>query len=319
MLNLNKKGIPVCCFKNQDGDEQIIYLKKDYIRPVKKVKLKKTCEYCRKEFYGASELRKHLASACKKKDIEQFKEFIIRSLKNELDRDDLLSMILRNENGDCIEIDNDTMIPLPRKDIREIIYVAGCQGSGKSYYTAQYLNKFAEHFPDHNMFLFSRIENDTNFEKLKGEGFMIPINIDTLLDEDDDPIDCKTELLKSICIFDDIETMDTGVTKYLELLRNDVIKNGRDQALEDNDIYCISTSHQLSDYKKTRDLLNECTSITIFPRSGGSYGLNRVLKLYFGLAPKQIKKIKNLPSRWVTLYSGFPQYVVHQRGCYLLS
>jgi len=308
-MNFKKKGLPIAVIKYKKKDEKdgILYLdiKSIVNPPVLKGNKKKSnsllkpiCKYCNKEFYSNWDMKIHQEKSCRMK---QFKDFI----ESEKSQDE------RN-NVDEIIIDKGILWPLPRKDRREILYIAGPQGSGKSYYTAQYIKEYKKVFPKNDVILFSRIEKDKSFKDIKP----MRIKLDNKLLSD--PIDAKKELIRSCVIFDDIETMDKNVKKYMEALRNDVIKNGRDQEDKGNDIYCVCTNHQVSDYNKTRDLLNECTSITVFPKAGSSYGAERVLKIYFGLGKKQIDKLMNLPSRWVSIYSSFPQYVLYEKGAYLL-
>ena len=49
------------------------------------------------------------------------------------------------------------------------------------------------------------------------------------------------------------------------MLRENLLETGRHF-----DLTIISTSHQLSNYAKTRTLLNEATSITVFPSHAGT-------------------------------------------------
>lgn len=307
MFNFKNEGIEIAKVV-QGNKEKILYLNKDNagIPSVNQLLIKGAtgltkpiCQYCNKDFYQKSDLKRHQAKACKMK---QFKEFVNKHMKDE------------NEIGNELILEEGTLIPLPRTDRREILYIAGPQGSGKSYYASQYMKEYKKKFPDNDIILFSRIEEDDSFKDID-EIMQIKLDNNLL----NDPINAKKELINSITVFDDIETMDKDVQKYMEDLRNDVIKNGRDQSAKGKDIYCICTNHQLSDYKKTRDLLNECTSITIFPKSGSTYGIQRVLKTYFGMSKDQIYKVLNLPTRWVSLYSTFPQYVLYEKGAYIIS
>ena len=307
MFNFKNEGIEIA--KIMQGDkEKILFLNKDtegnpainqLLKKGPSGRMRPICQYCKKDFYQKSDLKRHQSKSCKMK---AFKEFVDEHM-----RDD-------NEVGNELILKEGELIPLPRDDRREILYIAGPQGSGKSYYAGQYIKEYQKKFSKNDVILFSRIEEDDSFKDIDG---MMKIKLDNSLLND--PIDAKKELIKSITIFDDIETMDKDVQKYMEDLRNDVIKNGRDQSNSGKDIYCICTNHQISDYKKTRDLLNECTSITIFPKSGSTYGIRRVLKTYFGMSKNQIYKVLNLPSRWVSLYSTYPQYVLHQKGAYIIS
>ena len=96
-------------------------------------------------------------------------------------------------------------------------------------------------------------------------------------------------------------------------LKNDLLETGRHE-----NVYVVITSHIINKYRETKIVLNECTSLTIYPKSGSSYQIKYVLSHYFGLDSKQIDKILNLPSRWVTVFKSYPMCVLYSKGCYLI-
>lgn len=137
------------------------------------------------------------------------------------------------------------------------------------------------------------------------------VRIDESLVED--PIDPE-ELNKTLVIFDDIDTIpDKDQREYVTQLRNDLLETGRH-------VKCtmVNTSHHLTDYKRTRTLLNESTSVTFYPRMGGCSQIKRYLSVYAGMTRQQIDRILNLPSRWVTISRTAPMWVLYDRGCYLV-
>jgi hypothetical protein len=198
--------------------------------------------------------------------------------------------------------------PIPDIETRECIYVAGPAGSGKSTYVRQYAQAYNKLFPRRPVYLFSKVANDTSLTDIKNLN-VIDIN-EELYQE---PIECD-ELKKSLCIFDDVSTISDKKTKTAVFdLINDILEIGRH-----SEIYICVTNHLLTDYTNTRTILNECTSITMFPTAGSSYQIKYVLKQYFGLDSKSINKILKLPSRYVTVYKKFPMTVMYQSGAYLL-
>ena len=44
-----------------------------------------------------------------------------------------------------------------------------------------------------------------------------------------------------------------------------------------------------------------------------------LLDSYFGLDKDQIKKIKKLNSRWVTIMKTYPMIVMYEKGAYILN
>jgi len=205
-------------------------------------------------------------------------------------------------------LDGCTIKPIPNTDTRECIYVAGPSGSGKSTYVKQYAESYNKLFPKRPIFLFSKIKDDTSLSGLKNVKHM-ELNDDIV----NDPIE-PSELKKSLCIFDDVSTIsDKKVREAIFELINDILEIGRH-----SQIYICVTNHLLTDYKNTRTILNECSSITFFPSSGSSQQIKYTLKNYFGLDSTAITKILRLPTRWCTVYKNFPQTVLYQTGCYLL-
>lgn len=318
-LNFNGNGYPIAKISG-GAKKKTLYLDENNIPTPQKIGNEyssdglykySNCPYCDKEFLYKSHVQRHvntLACPVLKKGKGKIK---MESNKENQPKNKIL-------NNKLQLIDNSKLRPLPNKNKREILYIAGPQNSGKSYYTSQYLKDFIKMFPKKKIYLFSGIDDDDNFKGIKNIKRM-DMDDEELLD---DPIDVKKELSNSLVIFDDIDRSNNPeITKYLHELRNDILKNGRDQSKKGKDIYCISTNHQITDGHETRDLLNECTSITIFPHSGSRFGIDRVLQHYIGLGKKEIDKIMKLgnQSRWVTIYKTYPQYVIWEKGASLLN
>jgi hypothetical protein len=58
-------------------------------------------------------------------------------------------------------------IPNPSTE-RQILYITGSSGSGKSYYTRKYCGEFAKLFPKRSIYLFSSIASDDSIDSIKG-------------------------------------------------------------------------------------------------------------------------------------------------------
>lgn len=306
MLSL-EKGRPIAKFLDEDGECKILYLDTTEVdNNFNKKKGENICPKCDKSFSRSDALVRHQKKSCVSLHFDKY-------LNNYLEKNNI--NIKNNSSKEFILLNNECLIPLPNIDNREILYIGGPQNSGKSCYAAMYVYEFKKIFPDKDIFLFSFVNEDDALDKMK-KIKRIVVNEELL----EDPIDIKTELANSCVIFDDIESStDSKLSKYMEMLRDDIIKNGRDQAKKGRDIYCISTSHMLCDFKKTRNILNECTSITIFPKSGSTYHIKDCLKRYCGLSKKDIEKIMDLPSRWVTIYKHYPMYVIYEKGAYVIK
>ena len=80
----------------------------------------------------------------------------------------------------------------------------------------------------------------------------------------------------------------------------------------------IIINHLINNHHETRKILNESTSITFFPKSSAKNNIRKYLKTYEGLSDKLIRKIVNLPSRAVTLYKGDNDYVIYEKGVFMI-
>jgi len=207
-----------------------------------------------------------------------------------------------------IKMDDDAILqPLPNKKIVEKVYVSAPSGSGKSVYSGKWLKELHKMFPDMEIFCFSPIPSDPALDYL-------PINrVD--LDEHllNKPFTVE-ELANCAILMDDCESIkNPKMKKYINWLRDSVLETGRHY-----NVRMIWISHLISNFTDTRRLLNESTSVTVFPRSGsGVYQIKKFLQNQCGLDKNEIKKFLNLPSRWVTIYRSYPQYVIHEKGCYI--
>jgi hypothetical protein len=200
------------------------------------------------------------------------------------------------------------IIPLPRIDGSERIYIAGPTESGKSTYAHDFIREYLKIYPKNKFYLFSRLKNDDVLDDLKPKRVKIDERMIT------QPIQ-PSEMDNSIVLFDDIDTIpDKKIAEATRKLRDDLLETGRHE-----NITTVSTAHQLMNYKSSRTLLNESSSITFFPRSGSSYHIDRLLKIYCGLGKKDIYTIMNLPSRWVTIHKNYPLYVLYEKGAFLIG
>lgn len=200
--------------------------------------------------------------------------------------------------------------PFPTMKTREVIYVAGPSGSGKSTYAAKYIENYKKLNPDKDIFVFSRLDNDPAIDKL----YPSYVKLDKSLI--DNPIDITKELKDGcLVLFDDCDTItDEKVKKAVSKLKNDILETGRHM-----NIYIVNTSHLINpnDKKDGRTIMNECTSLTIFPKSGSSYAIKYALEKYFGLHKKIIEKILKLPSRWVTIFKNYPITIMYENGIFI--
>lgn len=185
-----------------------------------------------------------------------------------------------------------------------ISYVCARRGAGKSTYCQQYIDSYVK-ATDGRVFLISRFENDPSLT-LPERGLQLSI---------EDLVDLElSDLSNSLIVFDDVHSSSYSKQErlFLDNFIKDVILNSRHFQLS-----ALITSHLISQYQKTREILNECSSLVVFPQYSNRYHIERALRVYFGLSKQQINQIMNLQStRWVQIQTVSPKFVLTQHEIY---
>ena len=174
---------------------------------------------------------------------------------------------------------------------------------------ADYLKHIKLTKPKEKIQYISSINEDSSIDKVKNMK-RIRLTNELLM------TDLKADDFKdSLVIFDDTDCL-TNKTMRMKVngILNMLLETGRH-----TNTSVIYTSHLATNGLETRRILNEAHSITIFPHSLGGRSLKYLLENYFGLDKHQIKKIKTLPSRWVTLVKSFPMVVLSEKEAFVLN
>jgi hypothetical protein len=223
--------------------------------------------------------------------------------------------VLKNKVRMEYNIHDGKIVPYPNTNPKnsDRMYIAGPSGSGKSRYIKNYMLEFIKLHPDRMIYIFSHKKHDENFEdEPRLEGTYIRVILDKKLIKR--PIQVE-ELKNSLVIFDDVDSIpDKKIKENVMTLRDQLLKIGRSQGID-----VISTAHLMTNYKETREILADCPLITFFPGSGSGYGIKYLLTKYAGLDKENREKIMKLPSRWVTINISCPNYVLYEKGIYLLN
>jgi hypothetical protein len=200
-----------------------------------------------------------------------------------------------------------TLQVLPDFSRIEKLYICGISGAGKSTFSAEFVKQYLKHYKDNEFYILSTVDDDEPLDKLSP----IRVDLNSMLE---DPISIKDELHNSIVLFDDTSTIsNTIVRKACTNLLDSCLEIGRHY-----NVTVINTSHIILDYKASRKMLNEATGVVIFCKVGSNIQNVKYLENYAGLDKFAIKKILNLPSRWVYIRRTPPQMVIFDKGCYLL-
>ena len=197
------------------------------------------------------------------------------------------------------------------KQERSINYIIGRSGSGKSYYIKQWIQQYYKKlYKKRDVYLFSLLENDKTLDELK---FIKRI----LLNDDfasDNEI-CVKDFKDSLLIFDDTDCIkDKKIKLKVDKILDEVLQVGKHY-----NISALITRHTACNSKDTKMILAESHSYVIFPNGLGNKAITYLLDNYLGLDKKQIKKIKGLKSRAITINRTFPMSVVSEKECFTID
>jgi len=192
---------------------------------------------------------------------------------------------------------------------RQILYVTGASGSGKSYFTKAFTDQYKKIYPKREVYLFSSISDDSSIDKVKNLK-RIKLTPEFLMD------DITVQDFKdSLVIFDDTDViLDKKMKIKITGILNSILETGRHF-----NVSCIYTSHVACDGRETKRILNEAHSITIFPHGLGGRALKYLLDSYLGLDREQVKRIKRLQSRWVSILKTFPMVILSEKEAFVLN
>lgn len=202
------------------------------------------------------------------------------------------------------------LMPNANKDKRDVFYIAGASGSGKSWIAKQLAENYIKMYPDRDVYVISKLEEDETLDSMD-LGKKKPIRLDYSGWDVNPPninsfVDC-------LIIADDFDTIEGKVGKAIQTFIDDIAIMGRqhcrDEGNRTGNITLLCLTHYLTNYKKTRLLLNEATHFVLYPQNTSSHGLYYLLKTHLGMDRDDIKKLKKL-GRWCLMSKNYPQYLI---------
>jgi len=188
------------------------------------------------------------------------------------------------------------LVPSPDPEKREVFYIAGASGSGKSYIARGIAECYKKLFPDRECYLVSKLQEDSTLDALP---FLRRVNIQTFIDDYPE----LDEFNNCLVIFDDYDTLTGNAEKVVGKLIDDLATMGRHT---NTTMLCLS--HYLTNYKKTRLLLNEATHIIVYPMATSFHALGYLLKTHIGMTKEDCRDLKKM-GRWVCVYKHYPQWL----------
>lgn len=260
--------------------------------------------------------------------------------------DKALKMFGTTKSGYHINLkDDEYFIPIidPSQQ-RQVHYICGMSGSGKSTHAASIIKSYKHLYPKNNIYFFSNkpsdpviddslvtrvpfsmklLKNPINLEMLKNS-LVIFDDVEGISQVVDDDSNSDSESVKSDMENDlDDDAVDTKIKKLtnkkkLLKLLNDELERIKDLILQQGRSFRTSfiyISHLANDYKRTRTIINECHSVTIFPQMVSSYSLKYLLEKYLGLSSDQVKKVNGIKG-FATIFKA-PSVVVCSKAAWL--
>ena len=212
--------------------------------------------------------------------------------------------------SNTVELPDDSSfqpIPDPDPSKRQVWYVAGQSGSGKSYFARGIAENYKKLFPDREIYLISKLQEDETLDRMK-VGKPKRINIETFLT---DPVDLD-EFKDCLVIFDDWDTLDKPYFPIVHKLIEDLAIMGRH-----TNTSMLILSHYLTNYSKTRLILGEAQFLVLYPLATSQKALKYVCEHYGGMDKEDIIKLKRR-GRWVLIHKNYPSYVISCQEANLL-
>jgi hypothetical protein len=208
------------------------------------------------------------------------------------------------------------ILPNTNPNKRDVFYLAGASGSGKSYLCKQIIDNYCLLYPKRKIFIVSKLEEDDTLDSIKSKNIIKLDHTDFV----ENPPNINDDIFyESFVIFDDIDCIDDKAQdKAINTFMNDIAVTGRKHKHGQGCISLAFISHYLSNYKKTRLILNEATHYCLYPQSTATNQLYYLLNKYLGMTRDEIRHLKKL-GRWVCIFKNYPQFLISQYTAKILN
>jgi hypothetical protein len=206
-------------------------------------------------------------------------------------------------------LDDGVFEPLPTcdPDKRDVFYIAGQSGSGKSYIAKTLANYYNKLYPEREVYLCSSLDKDETLDALK---FIKRIKPKSFIDEFPD----LDEFQNCCMIFDDIEGLDKPDLAVIQKVIDLIASQGRH-----TNTTMLYLRHTLTDYKNTRLMLGEMTRCVVYPLTTSKKQLDNLVGNYVGADMDKVMKLRKSGTRWIVFGKGFPNWALTQKTCEILN
>ena len=295
----SKDATPVAIVRGGDQDGDVLYLHSEEKKSPPAVKKAPKAVNFMKEL-------KHIKASDRVKAMKEMAD-AVKEGKEDVEGDEDTKKAYKRMKGDTerdtsIELPDDSIFaPIPDIDPkkRQVWYVAGQSGSGKSYFARGIAEHYKKLFPDREIYLISKLEYDDTLDKMK-IGKPKRLSIQSLVD-DYPSID---EFKDCLLIFDDWDTLEKNEFKAVHKLIEDLAIQGRHTRTS-----MLILSHYLTNYSKTRLILGEAQYLVLYPLATSQKALKYVCEHYGGLDKEDMAGLKKR-GRWILIHKNYPSYVI---------
>lgn len=207
------------------------------------------------------------------------------------------------------------ILPDCDKHKRDVLYLSGCSGSGKSYMVRQIVNNYHKLYPKRKVFVVSKLTEDETLDNCKAP--LIRLDPKDFIEN---PPDINSPMLaNSFVIFDDIDAIDDKAeAQAIQTFLNDIAVTGRRHKEGQGCISLAFLTHYITNYKATRLILNEAKHYILYPQSTSTQSLYYILHRYLGMKRDEIRALKKL-GRWVVIHKNYPNYLISQYTAKILN
>jgi hypothetical protein len=306
-----KDSVPIATVKGGDFDKEILYLNSGDNAPKKVIKKELNVTQYNKDLKEMGLKPKERNQLFTKLEQAYHKNIPSEMLIENDNVKSLYSRIQKNEdNNKTVVLPTDSsfqLLPSNNPKTRQVFYIAGASGSGKSYIAKGIAENYKKFFPNREIYLISKLEHDDTLDNMK-IGKPKRLNVQSLVDDYPDINEFKECLL----IVDDYDTFEPKVLKVVQRLIDDICIQGRHTVTS-----LVTISHHISNYKATRLQINESSHFVLYPQSTSFHALKYLLSTHLGLAKEDVQEMKKM-GRWVCIAKNYPQYLISEHTAKIL-
>jgi hypothetical protein len=210
-----EKSRPIAIARGGDFDGELLYLHEDDFKAKRVPKKQIDASSIGKEL-------KNLPSRDRMKAISDMNEAIRKGISADNlvgvsdGQRNLYSRLVEEQNDNShIKLPMDSffqIVPNPDPTKREIYYLAGASGCGKSYMARNIAENYLRLFPERSVYLVSKLKEDETLDNMK-VGKCKRVNLDSLVSDYPE----LEEFKESLVLFDDYDTLDKP---YIDVVLN---------------------------------------------------------------------------------------------------